>query len=190
LNKILIMISGRGSNMEAILKNIQKGCLSGICEVKAVFSNNLKAPGLKIAENYQIPTKTIGSKGKKRSTYNNLLKNYLLEVNADLIVLAGYMKILPKEIIQKFPGKIINIHPADTALHQGLHGYEWAYENKLNSTAITVHFVDEGLDTGDVIQKKTVDISECKRLEEIEQKGLKIEHELYSECIKKVITDF
>ena len=98
------------------------------------------------------------------------------------------MKIISPEIIREFPNRIINIHPADTSLHQGLHGYEWAFQNNLKSTKITVHFVDEGLDTGKVIAKKEVDISDCKTLTEVEQKGLKAEHQFYSECLRKVFS--
>jgi len=189
MKKILIMISGRGSNMEAIINNVENGLLSDICDIIAVFSNKINAPGLKIAENHNIPIKAIGSKGKKRLTYNKLLKEYLLKLNPDLIVLAGYMRILPVEIIKDFPGKIINIHPADTALHQGLHGYEWAFEDNLESTKITVHYVDEGLDTGQVIGKKEVDLHGAETLNEIEKRGLAAEHEFYSKCLSKVLKE-
>ena len=96
------------------------------------------------------------------------------------------MKILSPDIIREFPKRIINIHPADTSLHQGLHGYDWVFEKKLETTKITVHYVDEGLDTGSVIGKKDVDISDCKTIEEVEQKGLKVEHKFYSECLREI----
>lgn len=186
MKKITILISGRGSNMKAILENVQNGILKELCDVIVVFSNKINAPGLEIAKSLGISTKVIESKGKKRLTYNKLLFDYLDELNPDYIVLAGYMKIVSSEIVQRFSNRIINIHPADTALHQGLNGYEWAFENKMESTKITVHFVDEGLDTGKVIGKKVVDILDCKTIEEVEQKGLKVEHQFYSECLKKI----
>lgn len=183
---ILIMISGRGSNMKAIAHNVQTGILQDVCKILEVFSNTSNAPGLKIAANFGFETSVIESKGKKRKTFNSLLLEHLKQKNPDFIILAGYMKILPPEIIREFPSRIVNIHPADTSLHQGLHGYEWAFENKLKSTKITVHCVDEGLDTGKVIGKREVDISNCKTIEEVEKRGLKVEHFFYSECLKSI----
>lgn len=188
MKKIAIMISGRGSNMQAIANNVQSGILKDICKIQSVFSNIEGVAGLQRATESGIPTHVITSKGKKRTTYNAMLLDWLKQQNPDFIILAGYMKILSPEIIREFPKRIINIHPADTLQHQGLHGYDWAFENKLNTTKVTVHYVDEGLDTGDVIGKKVVNISDCKTIEEVEQKGLKVEHEFYSECLLKILT--
>jgi phosphoribosylglycinamide formyltransferase-1 len=181
------MISGRGSNMQAIVKNCLSGNLKNICEVTEVFSNNVNAPGLKIAKDLGVPTFSIASKGKKRSNYNALLLEHLKTKNPDYIVLAGYMRVIPESIVQTFPHKIINIHPADTNLHQGLYGYDWAWENKLQKTMITVHFVDTGLDTGEIIAQQEVDLMGCESLEDVENRGLKVEHIFYSECLKKII---
>ncbi|MDO9578534.1 MAG: phosphoribosylglycinamide formyltransferase [Candidatus Cloacimonadales bacterium] len=188
MKKIIIMISGRGSNMLAIARNVQTGILKNICEIQAVFSNNPDAAGLQKASEFGLPTYVIASRGKKRKTYNSLLLDWLKSQNPDYIVLAGYMKILSSEIIREFPRRIVNIHPADTAQHQGLHGYDWAWENKLKETKITVHFVDEGLDTGEIIGQKTVDLKTAESLEEVEERGLKVEHQFYSECLKKIFT--
>ena len=182
------MISGRGSNMKAILENVRSGILQDICKVVTVFSNNRKAPGLKTAEEFKIKTQVIESRGKKRSEYNGYLLQLLSDIDPDYIVLAGYMKILPVEIVSRFPGRIINIHPADTALHQGLHGYEWAFEQNLKTTKITVHFVDEGLDTGKVIAKHEIDLTGAETLDEVETRGLKVEHEFYSQCLQKIFS--
>jgi phosphoribosylglycinamide formyltransferase 1 len=188
MHKIIIIISGRGSNMEAIIRSTEDGCLKGLCEIDEVISNKKEAAGLQIAENLQIPTKVIRSRNRKRSEYSNLLKEHLMDKDPYLIILAGYMKILPAEIIKEFPARIINIHPADTALHQGLNGYQWAWENNLKSTKVTVHYVDEGIDTGKVIGKKEVDLSGANSLKEVEKRGLAIEHMFYSECIREVLT--
>jgi len=182
------MISGRGSNMLAIAQKVNSGVLNGVCKIKTVFSNNENAAGLQVAAELGISTHVVTSKGKKRKTYNSLLQDWLKIQNPDYIVLAGYMKILSPEIIREFPGKIINIHPADTTQHQGLHGYDWAWENKLPETKVTVHYVDEGLDTGEIIGQKTVDLKGAESLEDVEERGLKVEHEFYSECLEKVIS--
>ena len=188
MKKILIMISGRGSNMEAIVRNINNGVLHGKCEILEVFSNVMDAPGLVVAEKFGIKTTTILSKKKKRKTYNSQLLEYLQKLNPDFIVLAGYMKVLDEMIIEAFPHRIINIHPADTAEHQGLHGYEWAWENKLPTTKVTVHYVDAGLDTGSVIAKREVDLKDCFSLEDVEKRGLTLEHKFYSECLNIVFS--
>ena len=180
------MISGRGSNMLAIAGNVKSGNLNGICKIQTIFSNKKDAAGLKIAEELGISTHVIASKGKKRKTYDKMLLDWLKQRNPDYIILAGYMKILSPEIIREFPKKIINIHPADTTQHQGLHGYDWAFENKLETTKVTVHYVDEGLDTGEIIGQKRVDLKGVGSLEEVEKRGLKVEHEFYSECLAKV----
>ena len=186
MKNIVIMISGRGSNMEAILKNARTGVLKDVCMVKSVFSNNIEAKGIEIAKAMGVPTKIISSKHKMRKVYNKLVLDYLKEVNPDFIVLAGYMKIIPKSIITQFKGKIINIHPADTALHQGLNGYKWAFNNKLKSTKVTVHFVDEGLDTGKVIDKAEINLTGVSTLEDVEKRGLVVEHKFYSKCLRKI----
>jgi len=182
------MISGRGSNMIAIVRNVQSGILKDVCQIQAVFSNKKDAAGLQKAAEMGIKNHCIPSKGKKKKTYHSLLLEWLKSENPNLIVLAGYMKVLPVEIVKHFHRKIINIHPADTIQHQGLHGYEWAWENKLPETMITVHYVDEGLDTGEIIGQRSVDLNGCKSLEEVEERGLQVEHEFYSECIRKFFT--
>ena len=185
MKKVVILISGRGSNMKAIVENVQKGILQNYCEVVEVFSNKPDAEGLGIATKMGLKTFSIAS--RKEKNYNGLLFEHLKEITPDFIILAGYMKILDAKIVKYFERKIINIHPADTKLHQGLNGYKWAFRNKLSKTKITVHFVDEGLDSGEIIDQIEVDISNCQTLTEIECKGLKIEHKFYSECLKKIL---
>ncbi len=189
MKRLAVLISGRGSNFKAIAENIENGILKDLCKIEVVISNNPKANGLKIAKDFNIPTKIFDYKELKKNNYNKQLYGYLAKINPDLIVLAGYMKIIPPEIVDFFNKKIINIHPADTSLHQGLNGYKWAFENNLKFTKITVHYVDSGLDTGEVIAKKIVDLQGAKSLQEVEERGLKAEHKFYSECIKKVITE-
>ena len=90
--------------------------------------------------------------------------------------------------IARYRNTIINIHPADTALYQGIHGYEWAFQKKLEATQITVHFVDEGVDTGQVLAQREVDLRGAKTLEEVEHRGLRVEHAFYSEVLRDVFT--
>lgn len=184
--RIAIFISGRGSNMEAIVKNAQAGNLKDCCEIVLVFANKRDARGLKIAEEFGIRTECVESKGKKREDFDSEIVALLEPFHVDYIVLAGYMRIITPVLIEPYKNRIINIHPADTALYQGAHAYEWAFENKLETTKITVHLIDEGVDTGPVLEKREVDLRGAKNLEEIEQSGLRVEHQFYSDVLRKL----
>jgi phosphoribosylglycinamide formyltransferase-1 len=174
--------------MEALIKATQKGVLKGIANIELVFSNNPNAKGLEIAKQMGINTLHIDSFDKKRKTFDQEIINALVNYNFDYIILAGYMRILSKELIQAFPNKIINIHPADTRKHQGLHAYEWAFNNRLKETKITIHYVNEGVDTGEIIAQATVDLEGVKNLEEVEKRGLAVEHQFYAETLYKLFT--
>ncbi len=186
MKKIAIFISGRGSNMSAIVEQCQNGILKGIAEPVLVFSNKSDALGLEFAKEKGIDTMFMEAKGLKRADYDSLVLDIIEPYQPDYIILAGYMRILSPVLVNAYPKRIINIHPADTTLHQGLHGYEWAWENKLEETKVTVHFVDEGLDTGSIISQKTVNMVGAKSLEEVEKRGLAVEHKLYSETLKNL----
>jgi len=174
--------------MEAILNECKNGILRGIAEPVLVFSDKENAPGLQIAKNNNINTEIISAKGKKRQNFDNEVIDLLSNYTFDYIILAGYMRILSDGFVKTYKDKIINIHPADTQLHQGLHAYEWAFENKMSETKITVHYVNEGVDTGKIIAQKIVDLKECKTLEEVEKKGLAAEHKFYSETLGTVFS--
>ncbi len=184
--RIAIFISGRGSNMETIVRNVQDGILKDVCEVALVLSNKENAYGLTVAESLGVPTAVIVSKGKKRAEFEQELIDFLKPYQIDYIVLAGFMRILSPLFVRAYKNRIINIHPADTAQFQGIGGYEWAYEKRLQTTKITVHFVDEGVDTGKVIAQKEVDLRGAESLEEVEKRGLKVEHEFYSDALLKL----
>ena len=186
--QLIIFISGRGSNMEAIIKQIDNGILKNKAKIALVFSNNPDAKGLDIAKQHNIPTFSLNSVGIKREAYDKQVVELLNNYTFDYIILAGYMRILSPILIRAFQDKIINIHPADTRQHQGLHAYEWAFKNKLDKTYITIHKVNEGVDTGEILAQYPVDISDCSTLEEVETKGLAVEHRAYSEIILKLIT--
>ena len=187
LKSIAIFISGNGSNMESIIKECKFGILKDILRVVLVFSNKKDIKGIEKAQKLGIKTKIILSKGKRRESHEREIIDYLKNYNIDFIVLAGYMKILSPYIISKYKNKIINIHPADTILYKGINGYKWAYENSLKSTKITIHYVDEGIDTGEIISQKEVDLSSCKTLKEVKEMGLKIEHLFYPKILKRLI---
>lgn len=185
--KLCIFISGRGSNMKAIHQHCENGVLKSIAQCELVFSNNENAAGLEYAKSQNINTACISSKGKKREEYDTEVIQLLENYEFNFIILAGYMRILSEKFIDKYPRKIINIHPADTNKHQGLNAYRWAFENNLKETTITIHYVDKGVDTGKVIAKKAIDISSAKTVEELEKIGLKAEHQFYSNTLKELL---
>ena len=187
--RIAIFISGRGSNMEAIIRQVQDGILKDVCEIALVFSNKPQAKGLEIAKKFGLPVAAIPSKGKSREAFEREVLELLQPYRIDYVVLAGFMRILSPLFIRAYKNRIINIHPADTRLFQGVGGYEWAFENKLPSTKITVHFVDEGVDTGPIIAQREVDLRGADTLEEVERRGLAAEHEFYSQALRKVLTE-
>ncbi len=188
--RLAILLSGRGSNMLALLEATKTGVLHGLAEVVVVFSNKPDAPGLAFAQEHGCPTAALPSQGRKRETFDAEAAALLQQYQPDFVVLAGYMRILSPAFIQPFAGRILNIHPADTQQHQGLHAYEWAFENQLPETKITVHLVDEGLDTGPILAQQTVDLRGADTLAEVERRGLAVEHALYAQALAGLIKNY
>ncbi|MDQ2770035.1 MAG: phosphoribosylglycinamide formyltransferase [Bacteroidota bacterium] len=188
--RVAILISGRGSNMLALVRATQTGVLHGLADVVVVFSNQPEAPGLAAAAALGCPVATLPSQGRRREAFDAEAAALLQQYQPDLVLLAGYMRILSPAFIQPFAGRIINIHPADTHQHQGLHAYEWAFENHLPETKITVHLVDEGLDTGPILAQQTVDLRGADTLAEVERRGLAVEHELYANALAGLIKNY
>ena len=183
MKNIVLLISGRGSNMLALVEATKTGVLKGLAEVAVVFSNKPDAFGLEAAAALGCPVAALPSQGRKREDFDAEAAQLLQQYQPDLVVLAGYMRILSSAFIQPFAGRILNIHPADTHQHQGLHAYEWAFDNKLPETKITVHLVDEGLDTGPILVQQAVDLRGADTLAEVERRGLAVEHELYAQAL-------
>jgi len=186
--RLAILLSGRGSNMLALAEAVRAGALRGLAEVAVVFSNDPAAPGLAAAADLGLPTASLPSKGRKREAFDLEVVELLGAYRPDYVVLAGYMRVLSPAFVRAFAGRIVNIHPADTHQHQGLHAYEWAFDNHLAETKITVHLVDEGLDTGPVLAQHVVNLVGAATLEEVQRRGLAVEHELYAETLAVLIT--
>ncbi|MBE5962487.1 MAG: phosphoribosylglycinamide formyltransferase [Lachnospiraceae bacterium] len=161
--RIVALVSGGGTNLQAILDSIENKVITN-AEVVGVISNKKDAYALKRAENHQIPGICISPKEyEKREDFNKALIAAIDELRPDLIVLAGYLVILPKELIHKYPNKIINIHPSLIpsfcgAGFYGLHVHEAVLERGNKVTGATVHFVDEGTDTGPILLQKAVEV--------------------------------
>ena len=188
MQRLAILISGSGTNMEAIVHNTQPGgMLEGLCQVAVVISNKPNALGLEKAKALGIPVICVPSAGRSREDFENDLLDVLKEHQPELIVLAGFMRVLSPVMTNAYKNQIINIHPADTRAFQGVGGYRWAYENGLKQTHITVHYIDEGVDTGPIIDQMSVDIEQCKNVEEVTQVGLAAERLFYSKVIRNLL---
>jgi len=186
MKKLAILISGRGSNMKAIANSCQNGALKNIAQVSIVIANKLNAKGLQTAKALNIPTAAIDSRGISRQEFDQTVLSFLKATKVDYILLAGFMRRLTKEFTDAYPNKIINIHPADTHQHRGLGAYEWAWKNKLPFTKITVHYVNDKIDDGQIIAQADVDLRGAKSLQEIEAKGLAVEHQFFAQALKTV----
>ena len=185
--RLAILLSGRGSNMLALAEAVRHGALRGLAEVVVVFSNDPTAPGLEAAAALGLPTASLPSQGRKRAEFDQDVVSALHPYRPDYVVLAGYMRVLSPTFVRAFAGRIVNIHPADTHQHQGLHAYEWAFDNRLPETKITVHLVDEGLDTGPILAQQVVNLIGADSLAEVQRRGLAVEHILYAETLAELI---
>ena len=183
-NKIrtAVFISGTGSNLKSLIK-FSKTNKSPI-SIDIVVSNNSKARGLNYAKIYKIKKKVLNFKNK------NLSEKKLLSVlkvnNIEMICLAGFMKILSKNFIKKFKGKILNIHPSLLPKYKGLNTHKRALNNKEKYSGCTVHFVNARLDSGKIILQKKVNISKNETEASLSKKILLQEHKLYPKAILKV----
>jgi phosphoribosylglycinamide formyltransferase-1 len=186
--RLAILLSGRGSNMLALAESLRSGVLRELAEVAVVFSNDPAAPGLESAAALGLPTASLASRGRKRESFDQEVVAILQAYQPDYVVLAGYMRVLSPTFVRAFAGRIVNIHPADTHQHQGLHAYEWAFDNRLAETKITVHLVDEGLDTGPILAQRVVNLIGADTLAEVQRRGLAVEHFLYAETLAYLIS--
>ena len=177
-----IFISGTGSN----LKNLIKFSLKKVSpiEVNLIISNNEKAKGLRFAKLYKIKKK-VYNYDKKKISEKKILKDLKLN-DIKLICLAGFMKILSKDFIRNFKGKILNIHPSLLPKYKGLNTHERAIQNKEKYSGCTVHLVNSKLDSGKIILQKKVKLSKKETPSSLQKKILKYEHILYPNAINKL----
>ena len=183
-NKIstAIFISGRGSNLKSLV-NFSKKKTSPI-HINLIISNTKKAKGLKYADINKIKKKIINFK-KKNSAEKNIL-NMLNKKKINFICLAGFMKVLSKKFISKFPGKIINIHPSLLPKYKGLNTHLRVLQNNEKFSGCTVHHVNKHIDAGKIIMQKKIKISKNETVNSLSKKILMEEHELYPKAISKV----
>ena len=190
LLKLAILISGRGSNMQAILNSIKKQSIP--INPVIVISNKPTARGLRIAKRYGVETAIVESKGFQGSRWEydqkiiDVLSRYRITPKNGLICLAGFMRILSPEFIKKYKNRILNIHPAILPAFPGLDAQKRAIDSGVKYSGCTVHFVDEGIDTGQIIVQEVVKVRSDDTEETLAKRILAKEHKAYPKAIRLV----
>ena len=185
--KLAVFVSGNGSNLQALI-DVSK---SSDCpfKIEFVFSNNPNAYGLKRASQNNIPTLTLDHKAfKTRQEFDSTLSKNLEQINFDLIILAGFMRILGKEFIKRYENRIINLHPSLLPKYPGLNTHEKVLENEDKFHGATVHLVDEGLDTGKIIGFSKFKVEKNDNYDSLLAKTHEIEHKLLPQICSLIAT--
>ena len=179
--KLGVLLSGRGSNFEAIARNVQSGQL--VCEIGFVFSNKPDAPGLDLARQYGFPTASIPSRAIPREAFDLQVLDLLKSHHVDWICLAGYMRLLTGEFVRQFRHRILNIHPSLLPAFPGLDAQYQALVHGVKVAGCTVHLVDEQLDSGPILKQATVPVLDGDTVDTLSARILCEEHRIYSEAI-------
>jgi len=194
VNNLVVFSSGGGSNFRAIFSSTLNNTIED-SKIDLLVSNNPDCNAIKFAKDRGIDTFIINSKRyPSKKKYNTALKNKLIDYNPSLIVLARYMKLIPKEIVNIFKSKIINIHPAKLPEFggKGFYGmniHKAVIDSGANSTAVTIHYVNEEYDKGMIISEKIINVMNNDTPELLSKRVLKHEHELYSKTINQLLKE-
>ena len=185
MKKIAVLISGSGSNLEAIIKACTSKKIEGT--VESVICNDPRAYGIERAKSFNIDVRIINHKDfSNREDFDNELENYLMRCSPDLIVLAGFMRILGDKITSTFNGKIINLHPSILPLYPGLNTHEKVLQNDDKNHGITIHYVSSELDAGPIIAQGLIEVKANENKGSLIKKIHKIEHILLPEIINEI----
>jgi len=180
--RIAVLASGRGSNFVAIADAVSRGDINA--EIVLVVCNKPGAGAIEAARERGIEVKLLESRGAPAGEYNEKLVQVLKDCRPDLVVLAGYMKIVGKTVIDAFPMRIVNIHPALLPSFPGLNAQKQAFDYGVKVTGCTVHFVDEGVDTGPIILQRSVLVEDDDTAETLSKRILVEEHRIYPEAVR------
>ncbi len=184
--RIGVLLSGRGSNFEALAESVAAGRIPN-AEIAIVISNREGAPGIERARSRRIETRVIPSKGLEREVYDRHVVAALQEKKVDLVCLAGFMRLLSAYFISAFPDRILNIHPSLLPAFPGLEAQRQALEYGVKFTGCSVHFVDENLDAGPIVAQAAVPVRDDDTAESLSERILKEEHRIYSEAVRVVL---
>lgn len=186
MKNIGILLSGRGSNFEAIAKNVAAGKIPD-ARISVVVSNKPDAAGIEAARKLGLNAVVIPSKGKEREVHDREMVDALKKHQADLVCLAGYMRLLSPWFVQQFPNRILNIHPSLLPAFPGLEAQQQAFAYGVKVAGCTVHFVDEELDHGAIIVQRAISVLDTDDEHSLAARILEQEHIAYSEAVRIVL---
>jgi phosphoribosylglycinamide formyltransferase-1 len=192
---LAILVSGGGSNMQSIIDSTKNGILKGLARVVLVISNNPNAYAIKRAKNENIKSVCIERKNfKEEESFNDAILKELKNAQTDIVCLAGYIRMIGRDIIRTYHGRMLNIHPALLPKFggKGMYGHfvhEAVVKAKETKSGATVHLVEEEYDTGGIIVQQEVEVFGDDLPEDVAKRVLFVEHEIYPKAIKKVIAD-
>jgi len=175
---LVVLASGNGSNFEAIVKASNEGLLNA--EIAQLIVDR-DCHAIERARKLSVPCR------KLNENWRSDLETLLDEISPSLVILAGFLRILPKRIVEKWRWKILNIHPSLLPAFPGMHAIRKAYEHGVKVTGITIHFVDEGVDTGPIILQKAIEVDPAWSLNELEERIHKLEHYWYPRAIEVIL---
>jgi phosphoribosylglycinamide formyltransferase 1 len=187
MKRIGVLLSGRGSNLEALAESVSAGRIPG-AEIAIVIANREGAQGIERAQSRGLATKVIPSRGLEREAYDRQVVSVLQDNQVDLVCLAGYMRLLSAYFVQSFPQRILNIHPSLLPSFPGLESQRQALEYGVKFAGCTVHFVDENLDAGPIILQATVPVVDSDTADSLAEKILREEHRIYTEAVKLILS--
>ncbi|MBP1718497.1 MAG: phosphoribosylglycinamide formyltransferase [Deltaproteobacteria bacterium] len=180
--KLGVLVSGSGSNLQAIIDNIEGGRLEA--RIQIIISNLPEAYALERARKHGIPFLVLPHKGLKREEFDQRLVEVLRAHNVELVILAGFMRIITPVLLRAFPMKVMNIHPALLPAFPGTHVWQAEVDYGVKFAGCTVHFVDEGTDTGPIILQAVVPVYDEDTADTLNARILKQEHKIYSQAIQ------
>ncbi|MEA1985831.1 MAG: phosphoribosylglycinamide formyltransferase [Euryarchaeota archaeon] len=184
---IAVLVSGRGSNLQSIIDSIKSGYI-GDANISVVVSDVSDAYALERARDHGIDAVFIvPSEHSDKYTFEESILRTLKEHDVDLVLLAGYMRILGKQVIREYRNCIMNIHPALLPAFKGLHAQRQAFDYGVKVAGCTVHFVDEGMDTGPIVLQRCVPVLEDDTADTLADRILEQEHRVYPEAVKLFI---
>ena len=188
LARLGVLISGRGSNMQAIVAACREGRLPA--RVSTVISNKSGAPGVAWAESQGIPVHVIGHREfASREAHDRAVVAALREHEVEWVCLAGYMRLLSRELLAAFPNRVLNIHPSLLPAFPGLEAQHQAWEYGVRVSGCTVHVVDEELDHGPIVIQRTVRVEDGDTAETLADRILEQEHVAYVEALERLLTE-
>jgi phosphoribosylglycinamide formyltransferase-1 len=181
--RIGVLISGRGSHLRNLITCCKRGEIDA--RVVIVISNKQNAPGLRYAAEAGIESIVLSHRlYPDREKYDEQLAQVLTHNQVDLVCLAGFLRLLSPKFVHQFPSRIMNVHPSLLPAFPGLHSQEQALEYGVKVTGCTVHFIDEGLDSGPIILQNTIEVHPEETAETLSDRLLPVEHQTYAEAVK------